>query len=118
MLDRIIKLLCENQFRFENEIILQNGIERLLIQERIEHVRELDLGKAGRIDFYFAPIKCGMEIKIKGGVIDVARQLQRYAGVGSIDFLLLVTTKAQHTTLPDTIGGKRVTTIHLCQNGF
>lgn len=118
MLNELIKLLSETQFRCDSEERLQVDIERLLILERIEHQREFRLNKRDRIDFYFESIKLGLECKIKGSLTPVMAQLLRYAEDERIETLLLVTTRAAIADMPDTLGGKRVIVVHQCQNGF
>jgi len=67
---------------------------------------EVRLTAADRIDFMVGRI--GIELKIKGSLSDVTRQLHRYAQSPDVDALLLVTTRMKLRHMPPTMNGKPV----------
>ena len=67
--------------------------------------REVILTDADRIDILVG--RTGIEVKIAGAPLAVARQLQRYAHSPDIDVLILATTRASHCAeLPPVLAGK------------
>jgi hypothetical protein len=75
--------------------------------ERAQFSREVKLSAAERIDFLMAD-GLGIEVKVKGSLSDVTRQLHRYAQITEIKSLLLVTTKARHLEAPRSLNGKTI----------
>jgi hypothetical protein len=55
----------------------------------------------------------GVEVKCKGSLAAVTRQLDRYAAQDSVSALLLVTSRAQLIYQPASLGGKPVRVVHL-----
>jgi len=109
--DQISSLLAPAPFLFSSEIELQDAIARAFAREGIAFEREVHLGEPGNIDFMIGDV--GIEIKVKGGLSAITRQLHRYAACERIQGLLLVTTKMQHDALPDSLNGKPLRVIHL-----
>lgn len=70
------------------------------------------LDARSRLDFYvrepLADAGIGVEIKIKGSLTEVTRQLFRYAEHPAIHGLVLVTTKYTHRDVPEVLLGKPV----------
>lgn len=64
--------------------------------------REVRLDADSIIDFMVGPV--GIESKLRGGKMDIFRQLERYAAFPEIEALILVTNTAMG--LPKEIGGK------------
>lgn len=96
-LDKIVKVLSGHLFRSTTEADLQVAIGELLRAHGIEHAREVQLGsRADRIDFLVGDV--GVEVKIDGGVNEVARQLQRYAQSDKIAHLVLATRLRRHVS--------------------
>lgn len=79
--------------KVSNERQLQRAIAQLLP----EFTPEFKLNAQDRIDFFFQPERIGVEVKIKGGDIPIARQLVRYEPHCSA--LILVTAKK--VSIPD-----------------
>lgn len=92
-------------FTHASEVDLQSALEEALETTGEDVEREVQIEGAGRIDFLTLS-RVGIEIKVRGGVPEVAEQLQRYAQSEAVDELLLVTTRGEHRRLPTTIAGK------------
>ena len=74
---------------------------------------EVDLGPGDRIDFVLNGV-VGVEVKVKGQVNDVLRQLMRYAGHARFDSLILVTTRiTMAAQMPSELLGKPLYTLRL-----
>lgn len=96
------------------EKALQDAVESALRAEGLKFTREVTRG-ADRIDFVVGSV--GVELKVKGAVGEVIRQLSRYAAWPEITELLLVTTQHNHVVVPDQICRKPVV-IHLVRGTF
>ncbi len=107
----IVRLLSAVRIRHSTEEQLQDGIAQVLESEGIAFEREVALTRSSRIDFMVGTV--GLEVKIKGPVTAVLRQLYRYACSAETTRLVLVTTRAQHRRLPDMLCGKPVTVVYL-----
>lgn len=77
------------RFVYSHERQLQDGIALALSDAGIEHEREAQLGKAGRVDFLADGV--AVEIKVAGSRAAVLRQLHRYAEHHAVSAVLLVT---------------------------
>lgn len=112
--ETIVTRLRAFRIRTGQEMAFQDDVATILTREGCEFEREYDLGPGrGRIDFYVPSIKCGLELKVKGSLADVARQLQRYAASKEIDSLVLVTGRTRLNAMPETLGGKPVHLVSL-----
>lgn len=89
------------RFRYANEAQLQQGLAQVFTDAGLAVRREVTLGVDGRIDFVLTHAisthVVGVEVKVTGSNIVVARQLMRYAT--HVDDLLLVTTRTSHRAL-------------------
>lgn len=81
-------------FRFGNELDLQDDLEKALVQEGYQYIREFRL-ETGPIDFLVAG-GIGIECKVEGGPSAVLGQLMRYAAAPELDGLILVTSRHTH----------------------
>ncbi len=97
--------LAQYRFTFTSEGELQSGIATALQAESITFNREHQLAD-GRIDFLVGSI--GIEVKVDGSDMSVARQLLRYAKCPEVSGLLLITTRRRHLSLPKTLGGVQI----------
>lgn len=93
----LARLLRSYRFSYADEDELQQAIAGALTAEGWAHEREYRLpGTGGRIDFLVdgptSGARIGVEVKIKGSVGDVERQVRRYVASGQFDSVLLVTT--------------------------
>jgi hypothetical protein len=104
----ISKALRAYKYRFTTELELHKGIAEALTKAGVTFNREVWIGNRDRIDFLCGAV--GIEVKVKGSLADVGRQVNRYAVSDQIDALFLVTTKRLHR-LPALINGKHVETV-------
>ena len=111
---QIAKLLTSYCFDTTTEDDLQRGIATVLQNAGIVYKGEAVLTKADRIDFLVDG--CGIEVKTAGAPNAVLRQLHRYAASPKVKSLLLVTTRPQHNSLPDTLDGKPLQVLILFQS--
>jgi hypothetical protein len=98
-LEKLASLLAAYRLASASEEELQSAVLEVLAPGR-EVVREYDLGKAGRIDFFLPVSGVGIECKVDGGRYDLVRQLQRYCKSPEISGILVVTTRGSHADLP------------------
>lgn len=104
----IERLLSGFRFRFATEEELQDGIAEALKDHQPQ--REARLNARDRIDFLLWGV--GIEVKIKGGISALTRQLLRYAEVDAIAALVVVTSQTQYALqLPRILGGKPVAVV-------
>lgn len=130
MIEDICQALRTCRLRHGSEKDLQDGIERVLTARGFSFRREEDLGKeAGIIDFLILgrtdgePLKepIGVEIKIKGSIAEVARQLHRYAQSPRLGGLVLATTLMRHVYsmgIGNDLNGKPYRMVHLAGSAF
>lgn len=74
---------------------MQAAIAERLTAAGIEHARELNLAKFGRIDFAIRTKDgyAGFECKTHSSAMAAARQLHRYGQSGKFDILVLITAR-------------------------
>lgn len=100
----LVPVLDQVPASYRNEEELQSLLHAQLIAAGIHSEREVRLSDGrSRIDILAGRI--GIEVKVKGSLADVRRQLSRYAATGDIDELVLVTTRSAHHRIPPTIAG-------------
>lgn len=104
-LTRLARVLEPLRPTWRTEADLQVAIDRHLAhpEHGVAGFREVRLDDASRIDFVVTVdhLPIGVEVKTKGSVIDVARQVQRYARTDQLAAVLLVTTNPRHRAVPD-----------------
>lgn len=106
--ERLLHLLAGYRFRPAGELDLQEALARIFEAEGLQVLREHRLSSRDVVDF-FLPDGVAVEVKVTGGTLDVARQLQRYAEHQEVLALVLVTTRRRLALeLPDELGGKRL----------
>lgn len=126
-LEQVCGLISEHVFKYTTEVDLQAELAELL--QPLGARREVDLSdRISRIDFAIpvvttwlnlALVRCiGLEVKIKGPLGPVLRQLTRYAECPEIVALILVTTKAAHHHIPTGLNGKPVKLVSLIGAGL
>lgn len=93
-------------YRFSTEKELQEGIQHALDERGIAHDREVHLGPGDIVDFMVAGI--AVEVKTKGSLAALTRQLHRYAQQEAVVSLMLVTSLNRLGNLPSTMNGKRI----------
>lgn len=107
--DRLADVLGLHLYTYSDEASLHTAISTVFSEYGITATHEARATDTERPDFICGTV-C-VEVKIKGSTTKVFSQLQRYAHLPNIAELLLVTTVADHTTLPDTVAGKPLTVL-------
>lgn len=110
---RNLKQLLSKKLDISNEERLQNEIEDIFIENNINYLREYNLNRHNRIDFYLPDEKIGIEIKIKGSIFKIYEQVERYAEFKEVEKIVLVSSK--YVNLPDKIKDKEAHLIHLSE---
>ena len=109
---KFVRAIIEGcRFRYHDEDCLQAGLAEAFTAAGHAVAREVRLSGRDRLDLLTGRI--GIEVKIAGQADAVLRQLTRYAQSDLIDELVLVTTRARHRALPDTVGGKPLTVVQV-----
>lgn len=118
--DKIEMALRRHRLPFGDELACQRTVAIILEQLGIVAEREVAVsGARGRIDFYVPDVQLGIELKVKGGPSEVARQLLRYAEAPEIAGLMLVTGRARLAAgLPDTLSGKPLRVVATWRGGL
>lgn len=106
---RILNALRKWRYRAFDEASLQRAIADVFAADGIPFDREVAIGDGDIIDFV-ADESIGVEVKMKGPLNAVARQLHRYAQSARVSRLILVTTRRRHLALPASFNGK---TLHV-----
>lgn len=106
----IAATLRRTRFTYRDERQLHQAIEQALTDEGLHPKPEVRLGY-GRIDFLVNRV--GVEVKTKGSLEAVTRQLSRYATSDNLDALVLATTTRRHLAVPRELAGKPVTVVIL-----
>jgi hypothetical protein len=112
----LVEALRSAKFRYSSEADLQLGIERLFTEKGISFEREVRLDPRNRIDFVVGGV--GIEIKIDGTAKDLAYQVLRYLRFPSIQEMIVVTTRASHRQMPESLEGKPITVVYLFTSAF
>ena len=87
----IMTALAAWRLELANEAALQAQIAAALDAGGIPFEREAWLSPKDRIDFLAGPV--GIEVKVKGGPTEIARQCARYCATGRISALVLATSR-------------------------
>jgi len=98
----LVAILRAGRYRASTEAALQDSIEQHLMVSDVVFEREKVLAPGERIDFFAGGV--GIEAKTRANKRAVFRQLERYAGIDSIEALILITGTAMG--LPATVKGK------------
>lgn len=97
-------VLARCAFRFSDEKDLQAGIAEAFTSQSIPFEREVRLDVGDIVDFMVGTT--AVEVKIKGSLASVTRQLHRYAQHDRVKELVLVTSLLRLGNQPDTMNGK------------
>lgn len=103
-------ILGGRRYRYRDEASLHDALSAVLDAALVEHEHEVRI-EGGRIDFVVG--KVGIEVKVKGSVEVLRRQLEGYSTDRDLNELLVVTTRPAHKTVPDRIGDKRVRVVDI-----
>jgi hypothetical protein len=88
--------------------------DSLAITERT-HVTPAGMG---RVDFWLPDEGVVIEVKVGGGSMDLARQIQRYAYCEGVHGILVITTRLWHAELPPTLNKRPLRVVVLRQQSF
>lgn len=105
----IAQLLSIFRISHSCEKALQEAIGEILNRHYFENIREFRLSPGNIIDFaILLPVgrMIVAEVKTKGSLAAVTRQLFRYAADDEVGGVLLITTKSTLSNIPATILGK------------
>jgi hypothetical protein len=116
--ETVAGLISEYRYVIGNEREFQEGLSRVLELSHVPFLREHDLGPFGRIDFFLPESEIGIELKVKGSLTAVLRQLHQYALSPGIQSLILVTTRDRLTRVPQTLNGKPLRTASIWMGQF
>lgn len=103
-------ILGGRRYRYRDEATLHDALSAVLDEALIEHEHEVRI-EGGRIDFVAGQV--GIEVKIKGSVEVLRRQLEGYSAERDLTDLLVVTTRPAHRAVPDRIGDKRIRVVSI-----
>lgn len=98
-----VRALAAHRFLYASEADLQAAVHAVVGGDR-----EIALTPGSRIDVLTGAAtlsRVGVEVKVDGPVSAVVRQLDRYAASGIVEALVLVTNRARHTRVPETLHG-------------
>lgn len=109
----VCKFLQSLESQATRECDLQDALALAFHSAGFDVQREHWLGQGDRIDFYFPGTNVGVEVKCKGSLSSVTRQLFRYSLSSQIDSLVLCTTLVKHTRLPPVLGQTSVRVVCL-----
>ena len=104
--EEIVASIEEYEFSYTCEDDLQKAIASVLSDCSIPYQREYRLNEKDRLDFKVGTI--AIEVKIKGGLTEVARQVGRYLQSSEVTSVILVTTRSAHRNLPPSLNGKPI----------
>ena len=103
--------LLRHRFRFSSEKDLQDGIEMVLLSHGVPYLREAHLGISDRPDFMIGGI--AMEVKTKGSLSALLRQIARYAEHEEVADIIVIGSIAWIPEVPEELNGKPVHSIYL-----
>jgi len=96
-----------------NEADLQLEIGHVLSEVGHKYLREHRFNDQSRIDFYLPEHKIGIEVKVAGNVNSVMRQIHRYNACDPVDGVILITSRAKHTSIPKELSHKPVRVVFI-----
>lgn len=108
---RLREVIGSYRFNHVSERELQDGIAQVFLLRGIRFDRELRLGPEDVPDFVVDGI--AVEVKVKGSLSAVTRQLHRYAQHKQVRAVVLVTAKAQLANQPAEMNGKPVLVVKI-----
>lgn len=92
MIQDVIKILSSYRFPLTIEKETQLAIERKLVENGVQYIREHKLDDKNIPDFFIDGIV--IEVKIKGNAKQIYKQCERYAQFDSVKEILLVTNRS------------------------
>lgn len=98
-----------------NERDVQAAIAAALDRAGLAYQREVPI-VGGRIDFMVG--NTGIEVKVKGSLSDLTRQVSAYTDEPGLDAIIVASTRLAHQRLPERLGGKAVIVMWLGAGGL
>lgn len=92
-----------------DECALSDEVAKLFGSQSVPFEREARLSDTDRVDYLVGRI--GVELKVKGPVMAVTRQLSRYAQSNDVDSIILVSTRFAHRAIQRSLCGKPVSVL-------
>ena len=120
MHDRLFRLadVIEGyRFASASEDLIADGVDAALLRAGEEVEREVVLGPHERVDF-LTPDGICIEVKVGGSLMDLVRQLQRYAQHERVRALLVVTNRSKLLGVPPELSGKPIAVASLLSGGL
>lgn len=105
------KVIDAYRFRYVTESDLQDGIEDALRVNGIDYRREQPISKTDRPDFLVGGI--AVEVKTKGTLPALLRQINRYAAHDYVRSILVIGTPRWIHAIPQVLGEKEVYSLRL-----
>jgi hypothetical protein len=109
------QMLCQaiaaGRLRYTTEAQLQQALADLFADAGIDADGQVRLGVHERPDFMAGGV--AVELKVKGTLGDLTRQLGRYAAHDQVTAVIVVTRCARHRDVPREINGKPVYVVWL-----
>lgn len=115
-IEELMRGIAARRYRFCSEKELQASLAVVLEEDGIVFRRECRLSERDQIDFIVGDV--GIEVKTKGGLADLTRQVVRYMKSEEIGSVLVVTTLPRLAKLPASFGGKRIYVLTLLGSLF
>jgi hypothetical protein len=104
--------LRRRKFRFVNEEELQQQIAAVLEGLGVSFKREFRFNATDRVDFWIPETGTAIEVKIKGGIAEVRRQLIRYSRHKEVKEVILASSRRQHAVNAE-VNGSRIWSLNL-----
>lgn len=101
-------VLSGYDFRVSSESELQEAVLEALSDGGFLVWREHRLSERDRVDVFLPNVGLVLELKVKGSLTPVTRQLLRYAEHDEVRGILLVTTRRAQSGMPKWLHGKPV----------
>jgi hypothetical protein len=103
-LDDLVAAIRAHRFAYVDEDELQQGLAAVLAPFGV--AREVRLDSRCRIDLLAGRV--GIEVKVGGSAAALLRQVDRYAGLDTLDAIVVVTSRVRHLQPVDEANGKPV----------
>ena len=102
----VLAILRQYGYATGTEMLVHEGVARVLTTHGISFEREKVLSPRDRIEFYLPVQRLGIECKISGSEASVLRQCMRYMQSEWIDQLALMTNRNKHRRIPESLNKK------------
>lgn len=113
----MVDTLRPYRFNYTNEDELQQALAEILNEHPLwDARREVRLSAHDRIDLLVNDI--GVEVKVAGSAGALHRQITRYLHHDEVRALIVVTSRARHLALPETINGRPVAVLSIVGGGL